>query len=322
MTQILTVTGDPYVRHVIRTLGSEGQFDFLEKEDGYGAVQELVKMAERGDKLGAVLVDEALPGVGGRTLAGILGAAAPSVPCFLLSSSPAEERGRGAALRRLPRDVSPAVLRKILVELALPTTRAGLERIVWEPAFTNETGLLLLSFAPEADVRGILDALGASFRMDKCSLVRGAHDAALILDTLACGSVEDKVSSLAGIRRSAFIPFEVPNLSAAAVLLLGASERVRQEAMDEQSTIEVNPLERARFVKSYLLMEIDPGVFERVFVVASLMQGVTECYPARGRGRIVCRMTSDSFAKIDRVVAEKTGPMGGVLKIDSYRVLS
>jgi hypothetical protein len=243
------------------------------------------------------------------------------VPCFLLSSSPPEERGKGAALRRLPRDISPAALRKILVEVALPTTRAGLVRIVWEPAFTDETGLLLLSFEPEADVRGILDALGASFRMDKCSLVRGAHDAALILDTLAGPSVEDRVSSLAGIRRSVFIPFEVPKLSAAAALLLGASERVRQEAMDEQSTIEVNPLERARFVQAYLLMEIDPGVFERVFVMASLLQGVTECYPARGRGRIVCRMTSDSFAKIDRLVSEKTGAMGGVLKIDSYKIL-
>jgi CheY-like chemotaxis protein len=315
MTHILVVSSDYQVRQVLSRIGREGQFQFTEAADPLTAARTLSAFAASGEKMGAVLVDEALPHMTGEKLCRTLRALCSGVPIFMLTSSRAEGR------QDLAKPLDEAGARDFFIGHALPTTSPRITASGWEADFSGDTGMLFVRFSEGAGPGQALDALGSFMRVEKCSLVRGGFDAALLVSAVPGSGFEDRVKAEKGIAAHAFIPFEVPDLPEPASRLLGAYESIRQEDLDAQSTIEVNPLERARFVQACLVIEIDPQRCEALFVSTYLLDGVTECYAGRGRDRIVCLLSSDSFLRIDRKIAQVVGGMDGVLRVRSYRLV-
>jgi CheY-like chemotaxis protein len=315
MTHILVASSDYRVWQVLSRIGREGQFKFVEAASPLEAARTLLSFAASSEKMGAVLVDEALPHMEGVKLCRTLRALCTGVPVFLLSSS----APTGGDVLAKPLEETAA--RQFFVRNALPTTSPKVAASAWEAEFTGDAGMLLVRLSEGTGPRTVLDALSSSMRIEKCSLVRGAFDAALLVSGTGKGKFEEGLKGTSGVASHLFIPFEVPNLSEPASRLLGAYEAVRQEDLDAQSTVEVNPLERARFVQACLVIEIDASRCETLFVSTYLMDGVTECYGGRGCDRIVCMLGSDSFVKIDRKIAQSVGGMDGVLRVHSYRLV-
>lgn len=314
MTHILVVSTDYQVWQVLSRIGRESQFDFAEADGALAAARTLLAFSTSSEKLGAVMVDEGLTLPTAERLCRTLRALCTGVPVFLLSSS-----SGGPDVLAKPLDEAGA--RDFFIGHALPTTSPKAVSQAWEADFSSESAMLFVRFSDGADAKKALDSLGASMRVEKCSLMRGDFDAALLVSGSGKGTFEDRVRDAEGIASHACIPFEVPGLSEPASRLLGAFESIRQEDLDAQSTIEVNPLERAKFVQAYLVIEIDPKHLEPLFVSAYLMEGVIECYPGRGGDRIVCLLGSDSFSKIDRKIAQTVSGMDGVLRVHSYRLV-
>ncbi len=314
MTHILVVSTDYQVWQVLSRIGRESQFQFAEADGALAAARLLLAYSASSEKLGAVMVDEGLSLPTGEKLCRTLRALCTGVPVFLLSSA----RGGPDVL---PKPLDEAEAREFFIGHALPTTSPKAASQAWDADYTGDSAMLFVRFSAGADAKKTLDALGATARVEKCSLLRGDFDAALLVSGSEKGSFEDRVRQAEGIASHALIPFEVPGLTEPASRLLGAFESIRQEDLDAQSTIEVNPLERAKFVQSYLIIEIDPRYLEALFVSAYLMEGVTECFLGRGGDRIVCLLGSDSFSKIDRKTAQTVSGMDGVLRVHSYRLV-
>lgn len=325
MTQILLVSKGYQVLQEISRIGSEGQFSILESENAFSATELLCDLGKKSEKLGCVIVDEVLPDISGKTFCRMLAVLFPKLPLVLLTAGKKEtgekKEKTSPAARVFTRPFDAPEIRKYLVESALPTITVDITPADWKPDFTDESSIVFIKLAEGGDAREVLDAIKASCMVYKCSLVKGAYDAAVLIKTAEAGRIEKIVKGLGSVKDFFLIPFEVPKFSETVGLMAGAYEQIRQDDLDAQKTIEVNPLERAKFVQSYLVVEIDKTRFEKLFIGAYLMEGISECYPARGLEKIVCLMNSDSFSKIDRKTGKNIKQLNGVLRVHSYNLV-